>query len=187
MCAPDNVFSHQRDTQESCLAGSSILQVTIASLEVSIAHASYGTQGAANVSRHSEATMMRSSMPASTAQETSQQQQVLMVSQESIMFSPAPASPCYRVMRTRFRRSHSTLKEIRSSRQVVTRPADCGPSTQATRLRSQRVTRMKSSLAPSIMKETQLSLGQKITLAAFGKTNTRSRVSRSRSHSKSDQ
>ena len=187
MCAPGNVFSHQRDTQESCLAGNSISQVTIASLEVSIVRASFGTQGAANASRHSAATTMRSSMPVSTAQVTSQQQRVPMVSRESIMFSPAPASPCYRAMRTRFRRSHSTLKEIRSSLQVVTRPADCGQSTQVTRLKSQRVTRMKSSLAPSIMRETPSSLGPKITLAAFGKTNTRSRVSRNRSHSKSDQ
>lgn len=187
MCAPGNVFSHQRGTPESSLAGSSILQVTIASLEVSTAHANFGTQGAANVSRLSAATMMRSLMPASTAQATSQQQRVLMVSQESIMFSQVPASPCYRGTRTRFRRSHSILKEIRSSLQVVTRPADCGQSTQVTRLRSQRVTRMKSSLAPSIMRETPSSLGPKITLAAFGKTNTRSRVSRNRSHSKSDQ
>jgi len=85
-----------------------------------------------------------------------------------------------KVMKTKSLRYLSILKATKSSQPAAIRLAAFGRWTQAMRFKFSRVTRMKYSLAHSIMKEILSLLDQKTTHAASGRINMHSRASRSR-------
>lgn len=91
----------------------SISLVNIVLPDQSIGHASSGMLVQDNVSRLSEVIMMKCWMLLSIAQVTNLLQQVLMVLQESIMFSLEHAQLFFRVMKMKYQKFNSTLKETR--------------------------------------------------------------------------
>lgn len=105
---------------------SSISLETIASQEVLIVLASFGTLAVASALRPSAVIMMKCLMLALTAREISWQLQVLMVLPEYIMCLRVLASRCYRVTRMKSLRFLSTLRATKSSPQAAIRPADYG-------------------------------------------------------------
>ena len=91
----------------------SISLVSIVLLVQLIGHVNCGMLVQDNVSKHLEDIMMRYLMLLSIVQVTNLQLLVLMVLQESIMFSLEHAQLCYRVTKMKYQKFNSILKETK--------------------------------------------------------------------------
>ena len=93
-------------------------------------------------------------MQLSIALVISSPQLLLMVLPEFIMSSLELALLCYKVMKMRYLKSNSTLREIRSSRLVATKLAEFGTLIRELSARPWMVMKTRYSLALSTTKET---------------------------------
>ena len=107
-----------------------------------------------NVLRLLEAIMMRFLMPHSIAQETSLPQHQPMDLQECIMYSQEPVQLYCKGMIMRFPKFNSTLKVIKLSLRVATRPAECGTLILEPNSRFLAATKTRFSPAPLTTRET---------------------------------
>ena len=102
-------------TQVNYLVDRLILLVNIVSLVQLIGHANYGMLDQDNVLKLSEVIMMKFWMQPLIALETSWQLLVQMVLQESTMFSLEHVQLFFRVMKMKYQKFNSTLKETKLS------------------------------------------------------------------------